>query len=214
MIIDENYPGIIEKNDCYHLYKDLDTEEDLEIKVDLFMHGKLVIDGRINAHGFLKSEKLIHTKGSINSNKYIQSDRAIISEGPIIAQDYIESQSFIFSFEWISSQSYIKVLDSMQAIGLIETENIECSNIWSNKNNIKCKSLKTRTLPFYREYYAGLKLLKKYKRLIMTTRNCWDEIRQGIEEEDIKEICEWEGWHPLIKCQVEMFLGVKDIHYF
>ena len=50
--------------------------------------------------------------------------------------------------------------------------------------------------------------LKKWKDEILSDA-CWDDLRE-LMRDDAEEICAWDGWHWIIKAQLEMFFGLKD----
>lgn len=44
--------------------------------------------------------------------------------------------------------------------------------------------------------------------------NCFPQIREKLQE-DAKEICQWNGWHPIMRAHLEMFFGLKiNVDYF
>lgn len=74
---------------------------------------------------------------------------------------------------------------------------------------IRATLLITKTLPFYRAYWAEMPPLKKWKDIILDRSKCWDDYTQAPTKEEAKEICKWDGWHPILRAQLEMFLGLK-----
>jgi hypothetical protein len=94
---------------------------------------------------------------------------------------------------------------SIKADGSIESGGF----IFSFKFEIGCKALKTKLLPFWREYWAAMPPLSKFADEIRNQQKCWEDIREALAHEAV-EICEWDGWHPLLKAQLEMFFGLKQ----
>jgi len=52
--------------------------------------------------------------------------------------------------------------------------------------------------------------LKKWGDIIKSEA-CWDELRQIPTKEEQNEICQWEGWHWILRAHLEMFYGLKKI---
>jgi hypothetical protein len=51
--------------------------------------------------------------------------------------------------------------------------------------------------------------LKKWHAQILDESKCWDDLRAIATREEAADICAWEGWHPILKAQLEMFFGLK-----
>lgn len=66
----------------------------------------------------------------------------------------------------------------------------------------------TNILPYWRDYWAEMVPLKKWKVEILSDL-CWDELRKLPTEEETKKICEWDGWHPILRVHLEMFFRIK-----
>ncbi len=55
-----------------------------------------------------------------------------------------------------------------------------------------------------------MKPLQKWRSDI--EEECWDKLKKLPTKKEKKEICEWDGWHPIIKAQLEMFFDLKKKH--
>ena len=54
--------------------------------------------------------------------------------------------------------------------------------------------------------------MKKYREAILDERNCWDTLKAMITPAEAQKICKWNGWHWIVRAQLEMFLCLKTIH--
>ena len=141
----------------------------------------------------------------INDEKQLEKykkDNIYIFENNVVFKINIITTNRIEAGGWINAGGWIKA-----------GEWINASYIFSFIFTVECKKLITTKTPFWREYYSEMKPLIKYKNDILNEDNCWHELRE-ICQKDAKEICEWDGWHPLIRCQLEMFFGLKNEHVF
>jgi len=57
-----------------------------------------------------------------------------------------------------------------------------------------------------------MKPFKKWQNEILDTSKCWTDYKNMVSEKEAIEICKWEGWHWIIRVQLEMFFGLKDKH--
>ena len=133
---------------------------------------------------------------SIRSGGYIYSNGSIRSDGDIHSDGYIYSNGDIYSGGYIYSNGSIRSDGDIKAGGYI----------FSSVFEISCKFIVTRTLPFWRSYYAAMPPLTKYAASILNTSKCWDTLRQEIMP-DAEPICAWDGWHPIIRAQLRMYFG-------
>ena len=139
-----------------------------------------------------KQDNGYHIKGNLEVDCSLDFSCSLIVDGYL----YIEAGVSIEAGESIKAGGYI------EAGGYVFSFYFE----------IDCKTLITRTLPFYREYWAGLSILKKWRKQILNRENCWGELRKLISKEEAKQICQWDGFHWILKRQLEMFLGLKTKH--
>jgi len=54
--------------------------------------------------------------------------------------------------------------------------------------------------------------LKKWKKQIINGGNCWNDLRNLLSKKEAQEVCRWDGWHWILKRQLEMFFGLKKYH--
>ena len=87
---------------------------------------------------------------------------------------------------------------------------LKAKYIFSFVFDIKCKKIKTTILPFYRNYWAEMPPLKKWHGAILDESNCWDDFKGMVTMEEAEEICSWDGWHWILRIQLEMFFGLID----
>ena len=102
----------------------------------------------------------------------------------------------------------IKAGWSIKAGGSIEAGGY----VFSFTFSIVCKWFSTKRLPFWREFYAAMPPLKKWSQAIRDEGKCWNQLCTKISSEEAVEVCAWDGWHPLIRAQLEMFFRLKDKH--
>lgn len=81
--------------------------------------------------------------------------------------------------------------------------------VFSFQFYVRAKWIETQSLPFWREYWAEMSPLKPFAVEIRKESNCWNSLRALVSPEQAKEICAWEGWHPLLRAHLEMFFGLK-----
>ena len=107
---------------------------------------------------------------------------------------------------------YIKAGLSIEAGGYIKAGGyIEAGGyIFSFQFDISAKWISTKILPFWRKYWAESPLLKKWKDRILDDEFCWDDLRGLTTEKESAEICSWEGWHWILRGQLECFFELKD----
>ena len=166
---------------------------DLTIDGDLFFcpvgeRGTIIVFGSIVARNItVKAGWSIEAGGSIESGGPIKSGGDIKSGGHIESGGSIKSGGGIKSGGHIESGGYI---DSFYF-------------------SIKCKSLKTLILPYHRGFWAKMSPLKQYADIIQNPDNCWDRIRSELLPHAV-EVCAWEGWHPILAAQLQMFFKLKD----
>jgi hypothetical protein len=53
--------------------------------------------------------------------------------------------------------------------------------------------------------------LAKYAATILDDSKCWGSLASAVTQEEASEICAWNGWHPIIRAQLEMFLGLRAL---
>ena len=182
------------------------------IKGDVIFDGKVifkndcVVEGSIRARTII-AEQSIEAGGSIEAGRYIKADASIEAGGYIKAGWSIEAGRYIKADASIEAGGYIKAGWSIEAGGSIKAG----GSIFSFIFDIQAKNLTTKTLPFYRKYWAEMPPLKKWRDKILDESLCWDDYRnEMITKAEAEKICKWNGWHPLLRAHLEMFFGLKD----
>ena len=114
--------------------------------------------------------------------------------------------------DWsIKAGGYIKASGYIEAGWYIEAGGyIEAGwYILSLTFNIACTRLSTKLLPFWRNFWANMSPLSKWRNEILDENNCWDNLKRIPTKNEAMEICGWDGWHPILRVQLEMFFGLK-----
>ena len=143
-------------------------------------------------------------KEKIIRAKNIKGD--VIFDGKVIFKNDCVVEGSIRARTIIAEQS-IKAGWSIEAGGSIKAG----GSIFSFIFDIQAKNLTTKTLPFYRKYWAEMPPLKKWRDKILDESLCWDDYRnEMITKAEAEKICKWNGWHPLLRAHLEMFFGLKD----
>jgi len=117
----------------------------------------------------------------------------------IKAGGYIEAGDSIKAGYSVKAGGYIKAGYSIEAGGYI----------FSFVFFVSAKKIITRILPFWRQYWAEMPPLKQWKTEILNESRCWGDLQQLIKPHS-KEICAWEGWHWILRAQLEMFFELKS----
>ena len=158
-------------------------------------------------HAIVKS---IEAGGSIEAWGFIEAWGSIEAGGSIEAWGFIDADRFIKTGGFIKTKGFIKARGSIEARRFIKAGgSIEAGEfVYSFTFEIACKSLMTRLLPFFRNFYAEMPPLKAYRNSILDTSKCWSDLRKEIAP-NANEVCAWEGWHPIVKAQLKMFFGLK-----
>ena len=81
--------------------------------------------------------------------------------------------------------------------------------VFSFRFSVSAKVISTKRLPFWREFWAEMPPLAKYRDVILNESNCWADLKR-IGQEDADEICAWEGWHWLLRGQLECLFGLRE----
>ena len=105
----------------------------------------------------------------------------------------------------------IEARNSIRAGGDIGVSSIKAGGyIFSFAFKISCKKITTKLLPFWRDYWAEMPPFKKWKKEILENSNCWDDYKKIITKEEAEKICKWDGWHWILRVQLEMFFGLRE----
>lgn len=202
------------------------SKESIESKGTIKSGGVIESQGSIESGEWIESKRLIISKGSIISGEWIKSggsiecggsvisggsvecDGAIISKGSILSGGVIESKGRIEGQGSIKSGECIISKGAIISLGSI----ISGEYIFSFNYDIAGKSLQTRTLPFERKFWAEMPPIQKWKEDILNEKLCWKTYKNLPTMEEKKKICSWDGWHWIIRAQLEMFFGLKKIY--
>ena len=153
---------------------------DAKINGNLIFDGKLIIKNDLVISGCIEAKIIIAEKG-------LSAGRSITAGGSITAGTSIEARGYIMAGGSITAGGYI----------------------FSFIFFVRAKAISTHTLPFWRDYWAEMLPLKKWRQEILSGK-CWDDYRKMISKAEAKKICAWPGWHWLLRAQLEMFFGLKD----
>ena len=162
----------------------------------------------------------------IKINSQEEADKLADADGNIIIEGHIEIGNFYLTVKGhlrasgcIEAGWGIKAGRGIEAGGGIEAgEGIKAGGgivgqyVFSFFFDVRAKTIKTTKLPFWRQYYADMPPMKKYREAILDERNCWDTLKAMITPAEAQKICKWNGWHWIVRAQLEMFLGLKTIH--
>ena len=174
---------MIELKSKEELKKYINAEGNLEFNDDVLIRFDLIFDKSI----LCKKSLYIKSGGSIEAGWSINAGGSIEAGGAIKAGVSIEAGGAIKAGGAINAGDYI----------------------FSFIFDIKCKSLKTKRLPFWRNYWSAMPPLKKYSNQILEENLCWNDLRE-LTKKDAKKICAWNGWHWILKAQLEMFFGLRN----
>ena len=94
--------------------------------------------------------------------------------------------------------------------GIEAGEGISAAYVFSFQFSVNSKWLVTTRLPFWREFYAEMPPMKEFSTEIRNEDNCWRDLKAKVTKEKAEEICKWEGWHPILRAQLEMFFELKS----
>ena len=86
---------------------------------------------------------------------------------------------------------------------------IKAKMIFSSIFEISAEYIQTKYLPFYRKFWSEMPPLKKWKNEILSDE-CWDYYKTLMTKKEAKKVCSWNGWHWILKAQLEMFFGLKE----
>jgi len=189
--------------DTYRINK----PEDLEKHKDEYgfkINGNAVVSCDIELNGRVMVEGSL----TISPGWYIKAGRYINAGG------FIEAGGFINAGEHIKAGRYIKAGEYIEAGGRIKAgESIKAGRyIFSFDFDLSATHIITKTVPFWRDFWAEMPPLKKWSKDILDDKNCWNDLRNILTKEEAAEVCGWDGWHWILRAQLEMFFGLKDKH--
>ena len=155
--------------------------------------GENILAGKNTRHGGIESGWSIRAGGNIESNWDIEARGPIAAKGNIIAgRD-------------VSSWATIEAGGHIEAGGCVHS-------YWFS---ILTQSLRTKTLPFYKDFWADMPPLRRWREKILKTDNEYcpsylEDLKRLVTKSEAMEICSWDGWHWILRAHLEMFFGLKD----
>jgi len=171
------------------------------IEGDLIFDGKIIFVNDCYVTGNVKARGAIRAGGAIKAGGWIEAGEWIEAEGGIQAGGAIEAGEGIKAGGGIEAEGRIKAGDG-----------IEAGYIFSYTFDISAKKIVTKHLPFWRNYWAEMPPLRKWRSEILDVYKCWDDYPKMLTKKEKQEICAWDGWHWILKSQLEMYLGLKEEH--
>ena len=141
-------------------------------------------------------EEKIITESRIEGD-LIFDGRLIIENGLYVTGSI--KASFIFAKKWLSSGEGIEAGWGIEAGGGILSLTFE----------IIAKFIIVGRLPFWRKYWAEMKPLLPWREQILDESKCWADYRSMLTKDEAEEVCAWDGWHPVLRAQLEVFFGLK-----
>ena len=167
-----------------------------------FFDGSLKILCNINVKFSIEITKSLWIKagGGIEAGGWIKAG------GGIEAGGWIEAGGGIKAGEWIEAGEWIKAGGAIKTGGGIEAG----GGIFSFTFAISAKWISSKILPFWRQYWAEMPPLKKWRKDILNHNNCWDKLRGLPTKDEALEICQWDGWHWILRGQLGCFFGLID----
>lgn len=188
----EKFPHQIDPLTCYE-QKEFDKLVQKPGDVNIVGRGLVLGNFSIKIRGKLTVGGAIKSMGSIDCRRGIFADHDIECMGSLTS-----------CFSIVSKEGYIKSFESILA-----GESLIGNFIETPTFDVVAHKLKTRYLPYSRLYYAELPILESIKDDIMNEDLCWDELRE-ISQPLKDTILGWDGWHPLVRLQIEMFFGLRE----
>lgn len=182
-----------ESRGAYVFDNDVIFECSIEVKQSIIADGFIIGGGSIKTQGFIRSGGLLEVGGSINVGEFVKADWNIKVVRWLIVKKSITSEGFIEVAGPIAAGDFIKT----------------SKHVLSLSFDIRTLEIATKTLPFWRKFWAEMPPLRKFRSAILSN-TCWEELRDLPTLEEKKEICAWDGWHWLLRGQLECFLGLRD----
>lgn len=211
-----------------------------EIRTDGSMDvgGTIIADESIISNGFVRAGGSIEAGWDIRSGGFIEGGSFVNAGNYIFAMnDYINARYSISAGKSINIGKYIKVGEPITGL---PTSTLVTPTIWVGGNinvdgpiwvgdgdinvggyiypscgSITAKTISTKQIPFGRDYgrnyWAYMPPLEKWREKILDKNNGWNDLREMISPDEAKEIVKWDGWHWLLRGQLECFFGLKEL---
>ena len=194
---------------AYHFH------DNVLFRCSVVAHGSIEADMGIAASENVEtSGSIVTTEGSITAGGFIRADRHIKAGGFIRANRHIKAGGFIETSEYVAAggdiiaNKYIVTGEYIKADESIKTGWIEADWIFSFDNNVSAETISTDHLPAWRKFWAEMPPLRRWREQILDESICWNDFK-AIPENEAREICAWEGWHWILRGQLECFFGFK-----
>jgi hypothetical protein len=194
----------------------------LKADLHLYVGGNLDAGGQLRAGGYLKACGDLIAGGDVRAGGYLKACGHLIAGGDVRAGGYLKACGHLIADGDLTAGGDLRAGEDLKAGGdvragvdviacgdLTAGGTIDVQSIFCGTFNVKAKKIITHKLPFWRHYYADMKPLRKWRDEILNLDNCWDDFRQMVTKEEAEEICAWDGWHWLIRIQLEMFFGLR-----
>ncbi|CAN5632569.1 hypothetical protein BH10ACI4_BH10ACI4_33220 [soil metagenome] len=199
--------------------KEIDSS--LEIKGNLTC-SRLVVRGDLTVSGGVICKLHLHVTGTLTVGRSLQAmqeirvGKSLSAGGDVSARAILVGESLTSSGR-IRAQERIRVGQSITAHGQVEAGvQLHCgsfikTNAWilCPAFDIRCTELRSRLLPFGREFWAGLPMLSKWSAQLRDPKMCWADIRNLGDAEDAKAIASTRFGHWSLEGQLRVFLGAQ-----
>ena len=165
----------------------------------------IVSGGYINVDTMIMSKYYIGACRSINCGCSVCNSGFMVARGSIRAKEYIDVPKGSIMTEGLIEVGSFIVCDNIRAEDYVKAGDY----VYSYAYDIRAKCLITNKLPYRRHFWAEMSPLKKWKDKILDINLCWDDYRKMISKKEAKKICDWEGWHWILRAHLEMFFGLR-----
>jgi len=199
----------IESKKTLTVINEVEVSDDININESIESGWYIRVGGSISVGENILAGKNTHRlDGGIESGWSIRAGGNIESRwGDIAARGPIAARGNITARRDITSGVTIESGGHIEAGGCV----------YSYWFSILAQSLRTKTLPFYKDFWADMPPLKKWREKILTTDNeyClpyWEDLKSLVTKTEAIKICSWDGWHWILRAHLEMLFGLKDKH--
>lgn len=171
----------------------VDAHRSLAVGGSLRVRGGLFAGGSLSVTGSMTARSGIVVLGSVRSGADITTLGELRSDGSIEAAGSIDAGKDI------------RAVHALRAGG-----RISAASVLSLDFDVKCAELVTKTLPLGREFWAALPPLVKHRDAILDGKNCWDELRVLLAEEERTAFVSGSGLHWTLQRQLSNFFGLTS----
>jgi len=179
-------------------------KDSLTVKGNLFSYSNLIVEGDVTVEGDVDVASLT-VVGNLKINGYlVAEDLSVI--GNLETFEAVDIADCLTVERDTNIGGYLNVGEDIIIGGALIVKNYVHSGSW----RIRCKKLITHGIKSADEYWAAMPPFKNYKHLFEDEYFYCEDLQNKIhDEEKIKEIVYWEGWHPIQRAQLEMFFGLR-----